>query len=322
MTKKERVIAAITGKAVDYPPASFSLHFPEECKFREKGIDAHLRFFSETDTDIYKIMTENLIPSVPGISEAPDWEKIPSFSRHDPFIADQIDFVKAIRDKTPADVFLLGTIHGVCASTIHPLRPQYSNYDEIRHIHVVHYRKNKAVFRDAVKRISEAQCILMEETIKAGVDGIYYAALGGEKNFYTDEEFSELIEPFDKEILSVCREMGCYSFLHICKKNLNIERYRSYVPYTDVVNWGIYENGIYPDQVRRLFPDKTIMGGFANRSGVLVEGTRDEIAAETRKIILENGPDKFILGADCTLPTAIPYQNIRYAVMAARNQIS
>ena len=58
------------------------------------------------------------------------------------------------------------------------------------------------------------------------------------------------------------------------------------------------------------------MGGLANRSGVLVEGSLEEIGGAVRRIIREFGPTGFILGADCTLPTEIPYERIRAAVQA------
>ena len=68
MTKKERVIAAINNKEVSGIPSSFSLHFPQDKKMGEECVKAHLKFFEETDTDICKIMNENLIPVFSDIS--------------------------------------------------------------------------------------------------------------------------------------------------------------------------------------------------------------------------------------------------------------
>jgi len=56
MTKRERVIAAIQGKEVDHVPVGFSLHFPADAAKGEKGVQSHLEFFRQTDTDIIKIM--------------------------------------------------------------------------------------------------------------------------------------------------------------------------------------------------------------------------------------------------------------------------
>ena len=63
---------------------------------------------------------------------------------------------------------------------------------------------------------------------------------GGERHFFTDEEFYQWIAPFDRRILQTARK-GVYTFLHICKENLNMQRYKDYGGLVDVVNWGVYE---------------------------------------------------------------------------------
>ena len=50
---------------------------------------------------------------------------------------------------------------------------------------------------------------------------------------------------------------------------------------------------------------------------MLVDGTDEELQAAVRKVIDDFGSTGFILGADCTLPTEIPYERIRTAVHAA-----
>ena len=72
------------------------------------------------------------------------------------------------------------------------------------------------------------------------------------------------------------------------------------------------------EEGRKMFPDAAVMGGLANRSGVLVEGTEEEIRQAVRKVVDGFGRTGFILGADCTLPTGIPVWRIRAAVEAAR----
>ena len=54
MTKKERVIAAIKGQPVDRIPSGFWLHFPESCFYGDAAVQAHLKFFRETESTVYK----------------------------------------------------------------------------------------------------------------------------------------------------------------------------------------------------------------------------------------------------------------------------
>lgn len=317
VVKKERVIAAIEGKTADHVPTGFSLHFPKGCESDLPGIEAHLSYFKQTDTDIIKVMNENLVPDIGAIRTPNDWRSIPTFSVKDRFIAKQLDMAKAILDKSAGDAFAIGTIHGICASAIHPIEARYG-YTAVRELLCAHLRENRAPVVEAFQRITDIMCQLAVRYAEIGFDGIYYAALGAEKHFFTDAEFEDYIAPFDKQILSAAKQAGAYNILHICKENLNMERYIHYATLADVVNWGVYETNFGIEEGQKLFPGVAIMGGFANRSGVLIDGTAQEIKDRTKQLIQLYGKQGFILGADCTLPTEIPYSRIKTVVEAAR----
>lgn len=317
MNKKERVKAAIEGKMPDYVPCGFSLHFPKERAMGEEAVAAHLEFFEKTDTDIFKIMNENMVPDVGEIKVPSDWNKIPTYSLKDDFMQRQLELVKRILDRCDRQAFLLGTLHGICASSIHPIEARYG-YEGVRELSCRHIREDKKPVLEAWKRIADGMCQLAEAYLELGLDGIYYAGLGAETRYYTDEEFAECIEPFDKQILQVVKERGGYNFLHMCKDGLNMQRYASYKELVDVVNWGVYETHFSLEEGRELFPGVTIMGGLANRSGVLVDGTEEELQEAVREIITGFGKKGFILGADCTLATEMPYERIKAVVEAAR----
>jgi len=317
MTKRERVLCAIHNQPVDHVPSCFSLHFPAEDKQEERAVEAHLNFFRDTDTDIIKIMNENLVPDVGEIRVPDDWNKIPVYSIHDSFMQKQLDMTKRILEKADPDTYSLGTLHGICASAIHPIEARYG-YEKVREMFCAHIREKKEPVIEAFKRIADGMCQLASGYHEIGVDGLYYAALGGEKRYFTDAEFAEAIEPFDKQILGASREAGLVNFLHMCKDGLNMERYRSYCGLADVFNWGVYETDFSLEEGRKLFQGKTIMGGLQNRSGIIVDGTEENLQEEVRKIIRSFGKTGFILGADCTLPTEISPGKVKAAVEAAR----
>lgn len=317
MNKRERVLAAIQRKPVDHVPTGFSLHFPEGYKTGEKAAQAHLQFFRETDTDIIKIMNENLVPDVGDILRPQDWDKIPSYSMKDGFMQSQLDMVKRIMDEAESEAFSLGTIHGICASAIHPIEARYG-YERVREMFCTHLRENKKPVVEAWKRITDGMCQLAIAYHDAGLDGMYYAALGAEKRYFADDEFEEFIAPFDKEILGASKEAGNINFLHMCKDALEMNRYVPYLDLAEVVNWGVYETDFSLEEGRKLFPGKTIMGGLQNRKGVMVEGTLEELKEASKAVIRSFGKEGFILGADCTLPTEIPYERVRAVAQAAR----
>lgn len=320
MTKKERVTAAIRGEEVDKIPSGFSLHFPKESAFGDAAVKAHLKFFEESDTDILKIMNENLVPYMGEINNGSDYSMVKEMTMEDGFMQDQVELVKKILAGCDRDAFILGTLHGITASSIHPLEkmdPNYT-YDQVREKLCRLLHEDEDTVLAGMRRIADVMCELARTYIELGVDGVYYAALGGETRFFTDEEFEKWIKPFDLQIMKAIKDAGGYCFLHICKDQLNMDRYKDYGPYADVVNWGVYEAPFSLEDGRKMFAGKTIMGGLPNRHGVLVDGPAEAVKEETRKVIREFGRTHFILGADCTLATEQDMDLLKAAVEAAR----
>lgn len=316
MTKADRVRAALKKQPVDHVPASFSIHFPKAVAHGDAAIKAHLDFYHETDVDILKVMNENLFPSIGEMNSPSDWNKLPAYDRHAPFIQREMELLKALRQAEP-DAYLMLTVHGICASTIHPLEARYG-YEPVRELFVRQMRSDKDPLLEARTRIADALVELVQTARDIGCDGIYYAALGAEDYYYSDEEFAEAVAPYDITVLKAIRETGQDVFLHMCKDHLNMNRFRDYVPFCKAANWGVYEVPFSLQQGKSLFPDAASMGGLANRSGVLVNGTEEEIRSEVHKVLQDFGAQGFILGADCTLPTDIELWRVKAAVEAAR----
>ena len=167
----------------------------------------------------------------------------------------------------------------------------------------------------ALKRINDGMCLLAKAYMDLGCDGVYLASLGGERHFFTDEQFETFIKPLDRAILQTVKDAGGYTFLHICKDNLNMARYTDYVPLSDFINGGVHETNFSIEEARALFGEEVaLMGGLANRSGVLVDGTLEELTETVKNLVGQYGKSHYILGADCTLPTEIDYNRILTAV--------
>lgn len=320
MTKKERVIAAIEKREVDVIPCSFSLHFEDDFAFGEEGIKSHLEFFEETDVDILKIMNENRVPNVDNILSPDDWSKIPTYSLEDDFMQSQIKMVEGILSACGTDVFTLGTIHGICASGIHPLKETTGSYENSRDLICKHFRQNKKPMLEAFQRITDGMCLLARKYIQLGVDGVYLASLGADRKWFTDDEFKECIDFFDKQIIKAIRDEGGYIMLHMCNSDLEMTRYKDYDSLVDIVNWGVYDTNFSLEEGRKLFPSCTILGGLENRSGIIIDATDEELSAEVKNIIANFGKTGFMIGADCTLPTELPYARIRVATDSAHNK--
>lgn len=318
MNKRERVLNVVSGNGVDYVPTGFWLHFENEQHHGKESVQAHLDFFKDTGTDILKIMNENLVPWDVKISKADDWNNVKPISLKDPYIQDQLDIIKRITDEVGDEAVVLTTIHGIVASAFHT-RGGGDNYDALRTILSTHLREKPDVVSTAFNNLAEGLAEFTAACLDAGAQGIYYAALGGEKELFTDQEFEQYIKPNDFKILKAAEQASAFNVLHICKDNINFNRYKEYNP--SVVNWAIHDNDLSISEGRILFPNSTILGGLDDRSGVLVDGSKEELERKVFSILDEAGDGKFILGADCTLPTEIDPARVKAAVEATRKYI-
>lgn len=308
MNKKERVYAVLNGELPDRIPGGFWMHFPARAAFGSAAVEAHLDFFAQSKTDICKVMTEHIYPFRDDIHTAVDWASVPYYPESADFIRQQGEIIRAVADRCQ-DAPIVATIHGVVASASHTLlgRPMYDRIG--RYAQLYHLRLEPETVAGAYQRIAQTLCGMVRQAVKSGAEGIYYAALGGEGDGFTDEEHKAFIAPADRMVIQAAYDAGAkFVILHMCKPKVRLNRFADYP--CDIINWGIEESGMDLTQGRKLFPEKVVLGGFNNRHGALIEGDREALAGELRQIIKTTGVRKLILGSDCTLPGELPYHRI------------
>ena len=312
MTKRERIRNVLEGKPVDRTPVGFWLHFPEEMHHGEKAIEAHLDFMKATDTDILKIMNENILyDGNTKIERLGDISKFRGFSRKDAIFQDQMEIIKRIADKAKGEYPIMSTIHGLIASAFHETGFA-GNYTSMGYQLTLFCRERPAEMKKVFRTVAETLMEFSDCSLEAGAEGIFYAALGGERNFFTDEEFEEFVAPYEKMVYDHIKKTTDFNVLHICKSNIDFNRYKDLHP--AIVNWGIYGNDFSLTKGAGLFSDSIILGGFPDRHGVLVTGTEEEIFKHTSEVLEEMKGRPFIVGSDCTLPPEIAYDRIRCVV--------
>lgn len=316
MNKYERVMAAYLGQRPDRVPSAFWYHFPKGFEAGQAAVDIHLKYFAESGTDLCKIMNENSCPKDPAINDAQDWSRLAPIPEDVPFICRQLDLTRSVMVRMKGKAVTLGTVHGIVASAYHILGGT-ELYDRDGTVLGRHLRENPEGLRHAFRIIADYLKYLCRAMLDAGVDGIYFASLGGERRMFTDDEFATFIAPLEIEILDSIQDAPCFNILHMCKSDLNLERYLRY-PDPAVLNWGVYENNLSLEEGRRLFgANRVYLGGLDDRKGVLPEGTAEEIGREVRRLVDTFGYERYILGADCTLPTDLPAWRTQAAARAA-----
>ena len=87
MDKRTRVLNAMNKKEVDHVPVGFWFHFAGEEASGQGCINAHLKYYRETDLDFVKIMCDGYFPyPLPEIKTAEDWKSLKPLTSDHPFI--------------------------------------------------------------------------------------------------------------------------------------------------------------------------------------------------------------------------------------------
>ena len=316
MNERERVYNILEGKEADRVPTGFWLHFTKDKHHGDTAVKAHLEFMRQTGTDILKVMNENLMyDGVSRIRSTADIGKFRGYSRNDKVFTDQIDIIKRISDETQGRYPMLATIHGLIASVFHGTGFS-GNYTGMGYGLSIFCREKPKEMQKVFEIYTDTLMELVDCSLDAGADGIFYAALGGESSWFSHDEYMEQVSVHEQKLYSHIKEKTKFNVLHICKSDIDFHRFRVLEP--AVVNWSIYQNNLSLTEGARMFPHSVILGGFQDRSGVLVDGTEEEIEEHTRKILKEMEGRPFIVGSDCTLPTEISTERIRCAVRAVK----
>ncbi|QQO10308.1 uroporphyrinogen decarboxylase family protein [Breznakiella homolactica] len=298
-------------------PAGFWLHFPEEAFFGKKAIEAHLTFLGRTGVDFLKVMNEYRVTVPAYITAASDWRYVKPFSAQTGFVQQQIDVIKALADRLGGKVPLVATIHGVFASAFHACRVAEDRFSRGNPV-------SESLFTDprttlgGLRAIAEGLADFSLACLDAGAAGIYYAALGGEDYRFSAEQFEEWIKPLDLLVLNAIKDKTDISILHICKDQVRLPLYADYP--ASIINWAIHESNPDLEEGAKIFKGKIILGGLDDRSGILVDGSCGDIQKAVQDIRGRMKDVPFILGADCTLPTEISPERIRWAVEAAHSK--
>ena len=299
----------------DRIPCAFWYHFGENNKFGQAALQAHIDFYDAFEPDIMKVMNEHPFKYKGTVTCSDDFAKLEEASFDEIGYTDYIEEFKAVRKALPKDLPLLGTIQGAMVSAYHATDTP-GNFVNLNNKISKAIRENPEAACHAIEISAKAQAKLCEMLMDAGCDGFFYAALGGEKTRFDEETFEKCIKPYDDYVFNTIKDKGGIAFLHMCKPEVDIPRYQGIK--ADVINWAVHDCPYKLNDGRKYFPGVTVFGGYDDRSGVLVEGTKEDIINEFHKIVDEAGRKKLIIGADCTLPENIEKWRVQTVLQEAR----
>jgi uroporphyrinogen decarboxylase len=324
MDKRTRVLNAMNGLEVDHVPVAFWFHFGGDEALGEANVQAHLKYYRETDLDFVKIMCDGYFPyPLPKITCTEDWKTLRPLTKDDPFIREQVERAKAIVDAIGQERCVFYNVFAPFSSLRFGADAVgLSDADVMEHI-----RKDKNAVMSALDVIAQSNALLAELLItEAGCDGVYYCVQGGEYDRFTPEEYRQIITPSDLYVLEHANRFSENNIIHMCGWAGNKNQLSIWKDYpAKVVNWAVHVEGMSLQDGRFFVEGRTALGGFEThwddhtQQGIIYTGTKEELQDYTKQIILNYGKRGLMLGGDCTIDSKLDWERIRWIVEAARS---
>ena len=308
MNKRDALLSLLdSSRKPDYVPAAFFLHFDEIFHRGQPAIDKHLEYFRYTGMDMVKIQFERPMPHIE-MKTPGDWGDMPHYDLD--FFEAPLGVVEGLIKEAKEEALVLPTLYSPFM-----LARQTAGEDAVAR----HIQDDPEAFKRGMSVITDSLLGFIRECIRLGVDGFYASTQGGESGRLADPSvFDECVRPYDMAVMNELKPCA-FNILHVCDYHLP---YSDLAPYTNypshVVNTSLELVGaeITAKEVARMY-DRPFMGGL-ERKGIITTGSPAEITAAVTEAI-DQAPERFILGADCTVPSETPWDNLKLAIQTAHD---
>jgi uroporphyrinogen decarboxylase len=295
------------GPGPGYVPAAFFMHFGERFRFGPAAVDKHLEYFRSTGMDFVKVQYEQAFPPRPEIRTPADWKTMPRYGLD--FYRPQLEVVEGLVKAAGREALVLVTLYSPFMCAGHTVgRAQLAR----------HMEEDGEAARKGMETITESLLGFARECRNVGADGFYASTQGGEKDTFRDAGlFAKYVEPYDLALMREIDRTSTFNILHICDFEAPYADLTPFIAYPGHViscNPHLTTGEVSLRELARRF-DRPIMGGM-DRKGVIGTGSDEEIRRATEGV-LRAAPDRFILGAECTVPGTARWEGIRTAIAAA-----
>jgi len=311
INKRELLLDLVHNNSkLGYIPAAFFMHFDDTHHQGQPAIDKHMEFFHYTGMDFVKIQYEQPLPREIAIRKPEDWAKVPLCAEQ--FFEPTIRVAEGLVKAANHEALVILTVYSPLMHAIRQADAEtFAN----------HLYENLEAVSKGLSILTENVLRLVRGCMLVGVDGFYVSTQGGEATRFEDKSiFKNLIKPTD---LAVWEEIqNCrLNILHVCDYEGSYDDLTPFLDYPGhVVNCSLKlgDKTLTAKEVSELF-DRPFMGGL-ERKGVIATGDRQEIRKEV-DAVLSQAPDRFILAADCTVPSDTPWENLKTAIEIAHQYL-
>lgn len=319
MDKRERLHATINGEPVDRVPVALWRHFPVDDQRPADLAAATLEWQNQYDFDFVKVTpASSFCLKDWGMQDA--WTGNPEGTRdytnrliHGP------DDWAALKVLVPNEGHLAGQLEalrligaGLGGATPF-IQTIFSPLSQARNLVgaaslPVHVRQYPKEVKAALDVITQTTVAFVQAARSTGIDGIFFALQMATTRVFSEAEYHEFGEPYDRRILEAAGGLWL-NLTHLHGDDVMFDLAATYG--TPVVNWHDLETP--PTLAEGLARVRGAVCGGLRQWDTMVRGTPEQVHAEALAAIAQTEGRRLILGTGCVTPTTAPRANLRAA---------
>lgn len=322
MTATQRLRAMVEGKPVDRPGVSAWKHFYLEDRDPVDFVKRTCEFQESNNWDFVKVSYNGyLMPEAFGadIAWSPDNNTFPTMLRHN--VNHPIEWTKL----TPASVkegALRREIDATARMVEHfkgevPILPTiFSPLTAAQEMScgwlnpwpvMADMAYSPAELHKGLETITEVTMRFLEELVKVGIDGVFFATQLACYNRASLEQYNEFGRKYDLDVLNSIKDKTWFSMIHIHgAEQLFFDEIEDYP--VQAFNWEDINSNISLEYAR-AHSDKILCAGMEHLHDMYEPNRfllKRKLRARLKAAVAAAGKDKLIFGPGCVVPTDVP----------------
>jgi len=319
MDKRERLQATLSGQTVDRVAVALWRHFPVDDQDPARLAAATVEWQQQYDFDLVKVTPASSF-CLKDWGADDKWTGNPEGTRdYTNRIVRRPDDWAALKVLDPQQGHLgeqlkaLGLIRSGLGEGTPFIQTVFSPLSQARNLVgaaelPVHVRQHPQALKAALEVITETTVHFVQAARATGIDGIFYALQMATTRIFSEAEYREFGEPYDRRVLAAANGLWL-NLAHLHGEDVMFELAAGYG--TPVTNW--HDTETPPTLAEGLKKVRGAVCGGLRQWETMVRGTPEQVQAEAEAAFEQTGGRRLILGTGCVTPTTAPRANLRAA---------
>jgi uroporphyrinogen decarboxylase len=316
ISHRERLETCLSGSVPDRVPVALWRHFPVDDQTPDGLAAATAAYQRAYDFDLIKVTpsssfcltdwgAEDVWRGNPEgtreytrrvIQQPEDWARLPLLDPTSGHLGDQITCLRILNAEFSPHTPLLQTIFSPLAQAKNLVGGEKL---------FVHMRRFPEALHAGLERITQVTMRFIEEAVKTGIDGIFYAVQHAQYALLSPQEFDTFCRYYDLRILDAVRDLWL-NMVHVHGSDVMFSKVADYP--SAAINWHDRHTDPSLTSARGLYSG-ALCGGLRQWETIVLSSP-DQVMAEARDAIQATGGSRFILGTGCVVPVTAPSGNL------------